>query len=196
MLTRRALLSAGGLLAAGLAWADTAVVEIHMRSDSDGSRVGFDPVGLLIQPGQTLRWICDANYHTTAAYHPDNAGHSLRIPREAKPWSSDVLQPGEHFDVTLTVPGVYDYFCAPHEQGGMVGRIIVGVASGPGSLPFDWYKGRPEAKDWVPVPPTARSVFPAIADIVRRNSIPGVKLAMSGMDHGDQTHPQEQIIIR
>jgi hypothetical protein len=33
-----------------------AVVQIHMPSDSDGSRVGFDPVGLLMQPGQTLRW--------------------------------------------------------------------------------------------------------------------------------------------
>ena len=32
------------------------VGQIHMRSDSDESRLGFDPVGLLIQPGQTLRW--------------------------------------------------------------------------------------------------------------------------------------------
>jgi plastocyanin len=181
MLTRRVLMGAGSLLAAGLAWADSAAVEIRMRSDTDGGHVGFDPVGLLIQPGQTLRWTCEANYHTTAAYHPANLDHSLRIPRAATPWTSDILQPGEHFELTLTVPGVYDYFCAPHEQAGMVGRIIVGVASGPGSLPYDWFKGRPEAKDWLPVPDTARAVFPAIADIVRRNSIPGVKIAMSGM---------------
>jgi plastocyanin len=183
VLTRRILVGAGGLFAAGLAWADSAVVTIRMRSDADGGHVGFDPVGLLIQPGQMLRWICEANYHTAAAYHPDNADHSLRIPRATKPWSSDVLQPGEHFDLTLTVPGVYDYFCAPHEQAGMVGRIIVGVASGPGSLPFDWYKGRAEAKDWQPVPAAARAVFPKIADIVRRNSIPGTGLAMAGMHH-------------
>jgi plastocyanin len=184
MLSRRALLSAGGLLAAGVAWADGAVVEISMRSDADGGHVGFDPVGLLIQPGQTLRWICEANYHTAAAYHPNNADHSLRIPRTAKPWSSDVLQPGEHFDLTLNVPGVYDYFCAPHELGGMVGRIVVGVASGPGSLPFDWYKGRAEAKDWVPVPPAARAAFPAIAEIERRTTVPGIKIAMAGTHHG------------
>jgi plastocyanin len=184
MLTRRVLMGAGSLLAVGLAWADSAVVEIRMRSDADGGHVGFDPVGLLIQPGQMLRWIYEANYHTTAAYHPDNMDHSLRISRAATPWGSEVLQPGEHFDLTLSVPGVYDYFCAPHEQAGMVGRIIVGVASGPGSLPFDWYRGRAEAKDWMAVPPAARAVFPAIADIVRRNSIPGVKLAMSGMRHG------------
>jgi plastocyanin len=62
-----------------------------MRSDAEGSRVGFDPVGLLTQPGQTVRWVCDANVHTTAAYHPTNDRHSLRIPRSAKPWASDIL---------------------------------------------------------------------------------------------------------
>ena len=37
--------------------------------------------------------------------------------------------PGESFEVELTEPGVYDYFCIPHEHAGMVGRIVVG---GPG----------------------------------------------------------------
>jgi plastocyanin len=184
VLTRRVLMSPGSPFDAGLARVDSAVVEIRMRSDADGGHVGFDPVGLLVQPGQTLRWICEVNYHTAAAYHPENADHSLRIPRAAKSWSSDILQPGEHFDLMLTVPGVYDYFCAPHEQAGMVGRIIVGAASGPGSLPFDWYKGRAEAKDWLPVPPAARAVFPAIAEIERRNTVAGIKIAMRGMHNG------------
>ncbi len=184
MLTRRGLIGAGGLLAAGLARADSGVVQIRMRSDADGGHVGFDPVGLLIQPGQTLRWTCEANYHTTSAYHPENNEHSLRIPRAAKPWTSDVLQPGEHFDLQLTIPGVYDYFCAPHEEAGMVGRIIVGVATGPGSLPFDWFKGRAEAKDWMPVPTAARRVFPAIADILRRTTVPATGIAMRGMHMG------------
>jgi len=52
--------------------------------------------------------------------HPGNTHHSLRIPRSARSWSSDVLQPGNQFDVTLTVPGVYDYFRAPHETAGRV----------------------------------------------------------------------------
>jgi hypothetical protein len=55
-----------------------------------------------------------------------------RTPRDARP--SDVLQPGEHFDLTLSVPGVYDYFCAPHEQAGMVGRLVVGAPTGPGGM--------------------------------------------------------------
>jgi len=175
MFTRRGLL-AGVLLAA----ADPASsrIDIVMRGDASGEHVGYDPVGLLLQPGQTVRWVCQANYHTTAAYHPDNTGHSLRIPRDARPWDSDVLQPGEHFDVTLTVPGVYDYFCAPHEAAGMVGRLIVGQPIGPGSLPFDWFKGRVEGHGWLPVPPAARTAFPAIGDIMRRHTVPGAVMPM------------------
>jgi plastocyanin len=92
-----------------------------MRGDVKGSHVGFDPVGLLIQPGQTVRFVCEANYHTTAAYHPGNANHSLHMPSTAQPWSSDVLQPSGLFEVT---PGVYDYFCTPYEEAGMVGRLV------------------------------------------------------------------------
>ena len=138
-LARRRLLHLG--VAVAVLYAEPiradAPVTIRMRSDADGGHVGFDPVGLLIQPGRVVRFVCEANYHTAEAYHPANAGHSLRIPRAAPPWASDVLQPSEKFEVTLTVPGVYDYFCAPHEVGGMVGRLIVGQPDGPGSEPFD-----------------------------------------------------------
>ncbi len=181
-LARRRLLHLGAATAALYAEpirAETPVT-IRMRSDADGGHVGFDPVGLLIQPGQTVRFLCEANYHTTEAYHPANSDHSLRIPRTARPWASDVLQPGDTFDVTLTVPGVYDYFCAPHEAGGMVGRLIVGQPGGPGSEPFDWFKGRPEARNWVAVPDPARAMFPPVAEIMRRRSIPA---RLDGMVH-------------
>jgi plastocyanin len=186
MFARRHLLRLGGAFAIVRTVPSLAAapVTIRMRSDADGAHVGFDPVGLLIQPGQTVRFHCEANYHTTAAYHPDNADHSLRIPRTARPWSSDVLQPGEDFDVTLTVPGVYDYFCAPHEAAGMVGRLIVGQPIGPGSQPFDWYSGRPEAKGWVPVPAAARSVFPAVAEIMRHGSVPAKIIGMAHRQDG------------
>ena len=157
-------------------------IDIVVRGDVSGEHVGYDPIGLLLQPGQTVRWTCEANYHTTTAYHPDNFGHSLRIPRAARPWNSDVLQPGEHFEVTLTVPGVYDYFCVPHEAAGMVGRLIVGQPIGPGSLPFDWFKVHVEARDWLPVPPAARAAFPLVSEIMRRRVVPGTVMKMPPME--------------
>ena len=154
-LTRRAALRAGGLLLAGFAAPAVvrsaragAVVEIRLRSDALGTKVWFDPIGILIEPGQTVRWVNEANVHTSTAYHPDNDRHALRIPRAAEPWDSDYLvEPGDQFEVTLTVPGVYDYFCAPHEMAGMVGRIIVGQPSGPGTLPFDYFQSDPAARN-------------------------------------------------
>ena len=103
-------------------------IEIVMGGRPDGSHVWFDPIGLHVEPGQTVRWVNrDAgNSHTATAYHPDNFGRPRRIPPAAKPWDSDYLLPGESFSITLTKPGVYDYYCVPHEHAGMVGRIVVG----------------------------------------------------------------------
>jgi plastocyanin len=176
--TRRDFLVGGGLAAGGLVLAGLglpflsaaapATAEITMMSDPLGTTVWFDPIGIMVAPGTTVRWMVHANVHTTAAYHPRNDHHSLRIPEKAEPWDSHFLvNPGDHFAVTLTVPGVYDYFCAPHEAAGMVGRIVVGKPAGPGTLPFDYFRGRPGTSAWVPVPAAARKAFPSVSEIVR-----------------------------
>jgi plastocyanin len=93
-------------------WAATKIVEIHMRSRDNGAYVTFDPIGVLVQPGTKIRWVVEADVHTTTAYHPLNDSHSLRIPTTAQPWASDYLvNPGDSFEVTLTLEGVYDYYC-------------------------------------------------------------------------------------
>ena len=183
--TRRGWLrQAGGLALAGLVpphalrrparAADGAAVEIVMRSDPLGTKVGFDPIGVLIEPGRTVRWVNDGNnVHTSTAYHPANAGHALRIPEGAEPWDSGYLvNKGDAFEVTLAVEGVYDYFCAPHEIAGMVGRIVVGrPGTGPGTLPFDDFLNDPAARNWQPVPPAAQAAFPPIDAIMRQRTV-------------------------
>ena len=183
MPTRREFLRAGGVALAGLAFPSTARVavlrtsratqdiEIHMRSDQLGARVWFDPIGVYIEPGQTVRWIVSENVHTTSAYHPQNSNHSLRIPQDATPWDSGFLSPGEHFELELMTQGAYDYYCMPHEEAGMVGRIIVGKPNGPGALPFDYYQGRPGTTNWRPVPPAAQKAFPSIERIMRERIV-------------------------
>ena len=183
MPSRREFLRAGGILAAGLFITNRAsaspaiqsggdsIVEIHMESDIMGSHVWFDPVGILIEPGQTVRWISIENVHTVTAYHPSNGNHSLRIPEKAAPWDSGFMQPGGEFERTFTEEGVYDYFCLPHEGAGMVGRIIVGRPLGPGTLPFDYYKGKPGAEGWLPVPPAARKTFPSEERIMKEKIV-------------------------
>jgi len=185
MPTRRGFIQVGGAALASLAlppwWQAPGpvakVVEIAMRSDRLGSKVWFDPVGLFVKPGTTIRWVVRDNVHTTTAYHPKNGHHSLRIPEQAKPWDSGFLvNPGDHFEVTLTVAGVYDYFCMPHEAAGMVGRIVVGKPEGAGALPFDYFKGRVGTVDWLAVPDAAQRAFPSIERIVHERLVRGGRI--------------------
>ncbi len=187
--SRRDFLKAGGLALAGLGLTQNrraagvalfgerpvqaAVLEvIEMRSDALGSRTWFDPIGLYVEPGTTVRWIVRENVHATTAYHPRNDHHSLRIPEGATPWDSGFLvHPGDHFDVTLTVPGVYDYYCMPHEAAGMVGRIVVGKPLGPGAEPFDYWVGQSGTESWRHVPDAARETFPSVAQILAERRV-------------------------
>lgn len=129
---RRYFLWGGGSLTAAFSLSPQlaiggSTVEISMTGRPDGSRVWFNPYGLLIRPGQTVRWtnLDKSNSHTATAYAAENDDHPRRIPDGAVPFNSDYLLPGKSFEVTLEIPGVYDYFCVPHEMSGMVGRIIV-----------------------------------------------------------------------
>ncbi|MGH7307884.1 MAG: plastocyanin/azurin family copper-binding protein [Candidatus Rokuibacteriota bacterium] len=172
MPTRRRFLTAGGLALAGLAVPTalraTGAVEIQMRASARGEEVWFDPIGLWVAPRQTVRWVLQHGVHTTTAYHPKNDHHSLRIPEGAEPWDSGFLMTsGAHFDVTFTVEGVYDYYCMPHEVAGMVGRVVVGQPSGPGALPFDYFKNRPGTTAWKSVPEAAQKAFPSVEQIMK-----------------------------
>jgi plastocyanin len=169
--TRRDVLKVGGGILAGLgvpAVVASGPVDIRMQGNADGSHVWFDPVGLRVAPGQTIRWINvdPGNSHTATAYHPRNLERPLRIPETAEPWNSDYLLPDESFWVTLTVEGVYDFFCIPHEHAGMVGRIIVGQ---PGRSPADSLSA--QAAGGEPIPATALRAFPSIDEIMRRGII-------------------------
>lgn len=120
---RREVLGLSGGLVAALSlcrrdvWAEE-VAEIRMQGRADGSHVWFDPIGVLIKPGQMVRWtnFNPGNSHTTTAYHPVNFGRPLRIPESARSWDSDYLLPDESFAITFTEQGVYDYFCVPHDR--------------------------------------------------------------------------------
>ena len=179
--TRRTLIASVGVFFAAPSFSDEnhggepargGIADINMKSDRLGAHVWFDPIGLLVAPGTKICWHLRENVHTTTAYHPDNAGHSLRMPEAATPWDSGYLmEPGSSFSVTLTVPGVYDYYCQPHEVAGMVGRIIVGTPSGPGLRPYDYFEHLEPSPDWLPVPEAAQRAFPSIQMIMSNGAV-------------------------
>lgn len=170
---RRRLLGMGGGLITALSLrslpADAdGVIDIVMRGKADGSHVWFDPVGIRIDVGRTVRWtnLDPGNSHTSTAYHPDNFDHPLRIPAGATPWDSGYLLPNEQFLVTLSVPGVYDFFCVPHEHAGMVGRLVAGSPAAHlmvGSAEESGADGLP--------PEAALKAFPSVEEIIRKGIV-------------------------
>jgi plastocyanin len=164
MWTRRHVLTRGGGGLAALAaprLVRAAVTEtIEMRGTARGERVWFAPQGLAVGRGTTLRFVNrdKGNSHTATAYHPDLFGRPLRLPPGAAPWDSGLLLPDERFEVTLDQPGVYDYYCQPHEMAGMVGRIVVGRPGDPG-----WEDASTDAGD---LPEAALAAFPDVGAIL------------------------------
>lgn len=121
MRTPLTILSVAAMIVLGAAFAQEGETVTITMNTQDG-QFYFDPVGVHIQPGTTVRFVIENGSHNTAAYAEAN-GKPQRIPEGAQAWSSEI---GEDFEVTLTAEGVYDVYCLPHESLGMVGRIVVG----------------------------------------------------------------------
>jgi len=92
----------------------------------------FDPIGLHVEPGETITWINESGSHSSTAYTEDNPQSEVRrIPEDADGWNSDTLsEQGAEFTHTFEVEGTYDYYCIPHKSTGMVARLVVGEPSG------------------------------------------------------------------
>jgi plastocyanin len=165
MLTRRRALGMAAALILPRTARAARTFEIGMWGNPSGSRVSFDPVGLRLLPGDSVRWTNgDAgNSHTATAYHPASFGRPRRMPATAKPWDSGYLLPGESFAATLTIEGVYDYYCLPHEHAGMVGRLVVGDPGADG-----WLDQPGAAGD---LPQIALDAFPPVAEIMDRGLV-------------------------
>ncbi|MCL6284216.1 plastocyanin/azurin family copper-binding protein [Ruegeria sp. 2012CJ41-6] len=152
-------------LAGSLSARAQAITEIEMRGTPRGERIWFDPLGLAVVPGTTIRFTNrdPGNSHTATAYHPAIYGRKRRIPLAARPWDSDFLLPDERFEVTLTAPGVYDYYCLPHEMAAMVGRIVVGTPAGAG------WEGR--SKDTSDVSDQVLAILPPAERIIAAGTV-------------------------
>ncbi|WP_411965921.1 plastocyanin/azurin family copper-binding protein [Haloferax sp. YSMS24] len=83
----------------------------------------FDPIGLYVEPGTTVRFEITAGAHSATAY-------ADRIPSDARPFDSGTISEGS-YEYTFEKSGTYDYYCIPHKSLGMVGRIVVGQPGGP-----------------------------------------------------------------
>lgn len=144
---RRAFLAAGAGVAATLAGCvgpslSASEYDVGMQSNAfvpEPAVEGADVPTFEAAVGDTVVWAnTGSRNHTVTAYDdglPDGADYFAsggfegeQAAREA--WANSVggggvVQPGETYDHTFEVPGDYYYFCIPHEDAGMLGKVVV-----------------------------------------------------------------------
>lgn len=89
----------------------------------------FDPVGLRIEAGDVVEFHNESTFHTITAFHPrfDEPPYyefPQRVPDGVAPFSSPPVMNEEHWLYRFDEPGVYDLFCLPHYDLGMVMRLV------------------------------------------------------------------------
>ncbi|MCL9817651.1 cupredoxin domain-containing protein [Natronocalculus amylovorans] len=110
---------------------DDGEYDIGMTADA------FTPETYTIEVGDTVTWEnTSTRAHTVTAYDeliPEDAeffatGGYENEQTAREEWADrggGGIDNGEQFAHTFAVPGNYGYVCIPHEQGGMIGTIVV-----------------------------------------------------------------------
>lgn len=105
-------------------------VQMIIAGGADGTEFYFEPVGLHIQPGDTVRFLGVTPHHNVVAYHGQH-GKEHRVPEGVPPFSSPIVPVTDSWEYTFDISGTYDVWCGPHEAWGMAMRLVVGEPGGP-----------------------------------------------------------------
>lgn len=92
------------------------VVEMLNKAPDSNERQVFEPPVLQIEEGASVMFKATDRGHNSEA-------NSDMIPEGVEPWKGKI---NEDIEITFDVPGVYGYYCTPHQSAGMVGLILVG----------------------------------------------------------------------
>ena len=91
-------------------------VQMLNQDPDSGERQVFYPAVIKIAEGETVKFV------STDRGHNSEANEDM-LPEGAEAWSGKI---NEDVEVTFDVPGVYGYYCTPHQSAGMVGIVLVG----------------------------------------------------------------------
>lgn len=130
--TRRGFLAAAGSTAAvggttGTVAAqedDGGPVEIAVGPGGD---FVFEPEVAYVQPGQTVRWVWESDFHNIVPGEiPDGASW------EGTPGgASTTYDTGYTYEHSFDTLGTYNYWCQPHKPQGMIADVIVNETGQP-----------------------------------------------------------------
>lgn len=105
----------------------------------------FSPENLTVAAGDTVTWIND-----------DTVPHTVTATDGPEIFESELLNPGDTFSFTFTMPGEYSYYCAVHPN--MKATVLVGEGAAAGPAPGD---GAPPPAEPAPADPAPADPAPA-----------------------------------
>ncbi|WP_411966813.1 plastocyanin/azurin family copper-binding protein [Haloferax sp. YSSS75] len=84
----------------------------------------YEPTGISVEPGDVVLYSAETPDHGVAAYH-ERHGRQNRVPEGVGPISAPLVPVGGYWLYKFETPGVYDFYCPPHQIFGMVSRVVV-----------------------------------------------------------------------
>ncbi len=94
----------------------THVVEMLNKEPDGKERQVFNPPVIKVAEGDVVTFVSTDRGHNSAS-------NKDMLPEGAADWKGDI---NSDLEVTFDVPGVYGYYCTPHQSAGMVGLVLVG----------------------------------------------------------------------
>lgn len=87
----------------------------------------FFPASLTIRRGDSVQWLNRSRVVHTVTADPARATRRshFKLPPGVNPFHSGNILPGWGHGRTFLVAGAYKYFCVPHQDMGMLGKILV-----------------------------------------------------------------------
>uniref|UniRef100_A0A1J3JBP3 Plastocyanin n=1 Tax=Noccaea caerulescens TaxID=107243 RepID=A0A1J3JBP3_NOCCA len=114
-----AVATAASMVLAGNAMA----IEVLLGSD-DGGLV-FVPKEFTVAKGEKIVFKNNAGYPHNVVFDEDEIPSGVDASKISMDEQALLNGPGETYEVTLTEPGSYSFYCAPHQGAGMVGKVTV-----------------------------------------------------------------------
>jgi plastocyanin len=115
------------LFAGGIKSAECQTGEAGKKTIEMTNGATYNPAELIVSQGEKITWLNKSSeiQTITVITRKENDKVLAQAPKDAEPFSSGAIKPGETFSYTFYIPGVYEFISLPNEADGMSGKIIV-----------------------------------------------------------------------
>jgi plastocyanin len=110
--------------AASIALAGNAMAIEVLLGGGDGS-LAFIPNDFSIAKGEKIVFKNNAGYPHNVVFDEDEIPSGVDVAKISMDEQDLLNGAGETYEVALTEPGTYSFYCAPHQGAGMVGKVTV-----------------------------------------------------------------------